>query len=132
MRSLGSDRRGFSLIEVILAVALLGLGFAVLLAAATRCLAVVRAARLYQEAQWALGRAEAEFPMVMTEDIEDLNVESTTLENGFTFERHVDTEAEEAEGDRKDHLYLVRTRLTWGDRQRPYREELVRYVYWKK
>jgi prepilin-type N-terminal cleavage/methylation domain-containing protein len=124
------SRGGVTLIEVLLAVAILGFGFAVLLTAATRCLAVMKISRNYQEAQWALGMGEAAHPIpIPIEDIEDLDVEEQTLDNGFTFARKVDVEAEEAEEPR-DNLYLVRTRVTWkghGDRENV--EEVVRYVY---
>jgi prepilin-type N-terminal cleavage/methylation domain-containing protein len=124
-------KRGLTLIEVLLAVAILGFGFVVLLTAATRCLAVFKAARNYQEAQWTLGIGEAEHPLQIKDDIEDLKVDPETYGNGFTFSREVEEEDEsEVES---DNLHVVRTRVTWGGSgESAHVEEVVRYVYFEK
>jgi len=116
---------GLSLIEVLLAVSILGMGFAVLLTAGVRCLSVMKAAQNYQEAQWVLGAGEAEYPLVIVDDIDDLNVERETFDNGFTFEREVEEEDEEEDG-----LYKVWTRVTWYGRGHEHVEEVVRYIYY--
>ena len=126
-------KKGMTLIEVLLAVAILGFGFVVLLTAATRCLAVVKAARGYQEAQWALGFGEAEHPLILKDEIEDLNVDTVKYENGLTFSRSVDEKPDEGDDMKNDHLYVVRTRVTWGGRgDQESVEEVVRYVYFDK
>ena len=100
-----SDNSGLTLIEVMLAVAILSAGFAVLLSAAGRCLAVMKAAYTYQKAQWVLGMGQAEHPLIEVEDIEDLEVDGETYEGGFVFSREVEDDEDE------DELYVVRTRF---------------------
>jgi prepilin-type N-terminal cleavage/methylation domain-containing protein len=128
-------RRGLTLIEVLLAIAILGAGMAALLTAASRCLAVMKQARNYQTAQWVLGLGEAAYPPVATNDVEDLVVAGdSSLVQGFTFSREIEQDEEHAMGqdaqaDSKEGLYFVRTRVAWAARGRnAQQEEVVSYV----
>lgn len=112
-----------TLVEVLLAVALLSLGLSVLMLGASRCLAVMKAARYYQTAQWTLGLGEAEFPLLETNDVQALAVAPHTFDNGFTYERRVEEDADE------DGLHAVYFTVSWTDRDRRAVEETVRYVY---
>jgi prepilin-type N-terminal cleavage/methylation domain-containing protein len=116
-------RRGLTLVEVVLAVAILGIGMAVLLTAASRCLAVMRVARNYQEAQWVLGQALADYPLDPTNDVEELVIDEVEIVEGFRFSRDVDEDEDE------DGLYVVRSRVTWADRGRQNTEEVLQLVY---
>jgi hypothetical protein len=111
-----------TLVEVLLAISILGAGLVVMLTAGSRCLAVMRIARNYQSAQWTLGMGEIDYPLEIEEDIEELVVDPEEYPNGFTFSREVDEDEDE------DGLYVVRTRVTWSDRGRHGVEEVVRYV----
>ena len=123
MRGAGDRRRsGLTLIEVLVAVAIVGTGFVVLLTGAARCLAVMKLARHYQTAQWVLGRGEAEFPLTATDDVEELEVSGEEYENGFTFSREIEEDEDE------DELFVVRTRVTWTDSGHERYEETVRYI----
>lgn len=117
-----SPRSGFTLIEVLLAVIILGVGFTVLLTGVSRCLAVVKIARNYQEAQWVLDLATLEYPMIAGVEPEDLEVDTVAYPDGYTFERVVEEDEDE------DGLYVVRSRVTWTDRGRHGTEEAVRYI----
>ena len=101
---------------------ILSLSFAVLLTAAVRCVAVMKAAGNFQEAQWVLGHGEAEHPLLVGEDVEDLAVDLERYDNGFTFEREIGEDEDE------DGLYILRTRVTWYGRGHEHVEEVVRYV----
>lgn len=114
---------GMTLIEVILAALILSVGLGGLLLAASRSMAVLRAARMFEEARWTLSLGELEYPPVVTEDIQDMLAGPVEYDNGYTFERMV----EESEND--DGLHIMRTRVTWGDRGRERFEEVVQYVY---
>lgn len=116
------NRSGLTLIEVVLAVAILSVGFTMLLTAAGRCLAVMKAAHTYQKAQWVLGLGQAEHPILDVEKIEDLEVDAEEYEGGFIFSRTVGEDEDE------DGLYVLRTRVTWRAREQDYIEEVVRYV----
>ena len=118
-------RAGLTLIEVLIAVALVGTALAVLLTAAGRCLAVMKASRHYQTAQWTLNRGELENPLIVSNDVAEMAVAPVAYPNGYTYSREVDEEA----ADRDDHLYVVRSRVTWSSRGTELKQEVVRYVY---
>jgi len=119
-----SNRSGFSLIEVVIAAGILGVSLAVLLTAASRCLLVLSIATHYQEAQLVRSLAEVEYPLNVTNELEDLEVPLMTLDNGMTFERVVEMEDED-----EDDLYLVTTRVGWSARGAERVDEVVQYVY---
>jgi hypothetical protein len=58
-----------TLIEVLLAVVILGTALGALVEAASRALAVVRQARNYEQARRMLGRVDAENPLRLIEEI---------------------------------------------------------------
>jgi len=116
-------RRGMTLIEVMLAVAILGAGFAVLLTGASRCLAFVRRAQVYQEVQWTLSMGEADHPLFETNDVEELVVAPYTYDNGLTFSREVGDDPD------KDGLYAVTAVVSWNTRGRELSDEVVSLIY---
>ena len=116
-------KRGFTLIEVLLAAVLLGVGLTVLLVGASRCLAVMQVARYYQEAEWVLGIGDLEHPILPTQEIDDMQVEAERYPNGFTYEREVEQDDEDEDG-----LHVVRTRVSWAYDDREAFEEVVSYV----
>jgi prepilin-type N-terminal cleavage/methylation domain-containing protein len=129
MRARG--RSGLTLIEVLLAAALLGLGLASLLGGLSNCLAVMKASREYQQAQWVIGLGELTYPIREVEEIDELEVDpDSDLAEGFTFARTVD-EKELESGQEDDGLYILRTRVAWGSGDAGESEELVSYV-WQK
>lgn len=122
-----------TLIEVLLAAALLGLGLVTLLGGLSSCLAVMRAAGEFQSAQWALSLGELTYPVTAVEEVEDLVVdEDIELDEGFSvsFSRTVDPKEVEDELT-DDGLYVVRTRIAWGAGGEGQAEELVSYVWHK-
>ncbi|MFZ4394912.1 MAG: type IV pilus modification PilV family protein [Kiritimatiellia bacterium] len=124
---------GFTLVEVLLTSLILGIGLTVLLASLSTCLRTMKMAREYERVQWTLGLGELAYPdpVVTSTDVkEDYTVEpDSSLCEGFTFERKVDEKTPEEE--QKSKLYVVRTRVLWGEGSGDDRpcEELVRYVW---
>ena len=120
-----------TLVEVLLAAALLGLGLVTLLGGLSSCLAVLRASREFQSAQWALSLGELTYPVTEVKEVEDLNVDAdSSLVEGFTFSRTVDPK-EVVDEQTDDGLYVVRTRIAWGAGGEGQAEELVSYVWHK-
>jgi prepilin-type N-terminal cleavage/methylation domain-containing protein len=117
-----NESSGFTLIEVLLAMVILGVGFAVILTGVSQCLAVMKSARKYQDAQWILDLGTMEHPMISGEDPEEMAVDPVEYPDGYTFEREVEEDEDE------DGLYVVRSRVTWSERGRHGKEETVRYV----
>lgn len=122
-------RAGLTLIETLLAVAILGIALSVLVAAAGQALGVVRRARHYATARHLLEIVELENP------IPDLAEAAGMIESGgfdppyadYSWERTVepmlDLMGEETE------YYVIRTRVRWSDRGQESFEELVTGAY---
>jgi hypothetical protein len=116
-----------TLVEVLLASAILAIGLTVLLNGIANCLSVFRASREFSTAQWVLGLGELSYPIRTVEDVQDLAVDDDrSLAEGFTFARTVQEEDEQT---KKDGLYEVRTRVTWGEAGPGECEEVVRLVW---
>jgi hypothetical protein len=113
-----------TLVEVIMAVAILSAGMVALLTAGSRCVAVMKAARNYQTAQWTMGRGEADYPILETNDIDTLEVAGESYPGGFVYSRKVD----EKPFDEKNHLYILRIQVQWGGDDGTV-EEVVRCIY---
>lgn len=123
-----SAKAGFTLLEVILAVMILGGGLTVIYRAIIVNARMVSVSRERQEVAYVFSLGELEHPLRDIEDIEeDAVVEpDATLREGYIFERTVDEKEEPEEGVEDDGLYVVRTIVTWGDGEN--REEIVRYL----
>jgi len=122
------NRSGFTLIEILLATIILSLGLMTLMASLGNCATMMTLAKQYQDAQYVFSLGELKYPIVETTDVEnDLPVDpDSDLVEGYVFERTVD-EKDLATNEEDDGLYVVRTRVTWGEGA-DQTEELVRYV----
>ena len=120
-------RAGLTLVEVILALMIIGTGLVALVAAVSRCLAVPRLAQNFDTARELLGQLEAEEPLQVEEDIEDA-AGSGTFESpyaNFSWERTVTQEGE----DEEDGLWRVVTSIRWTENNRARSEDVVTLVY---
>lgn len=113
-----------TLVEVILAVLIMGVSLGVLMASATHCLKIMTLAKNYQKAEWTLGMGEADYPLIITNELEEIEVAPETYDNGFTFERTVEDEDED-----EDDLWLVTTRISWSDKGREVSDTVTQYIY---
>lgn len=116
------SKAGMTLIEVFIAVVILSTGLVVLLTAASRCLAVMKSAKNYQNAQWTLNKGDLDYPIVPTNDVKQLEVSPVEYPGGFTFSRVVEDDED------KDSLYVMITKVSWADHSHDMSEEVVRYV----
>jgi len=101
-----------SLIEVLLALAILGVGLAVLIQAVSRCLAVVHKTRNYETARYLLQRVEVEHPLGLTQQIA-VGVEDGSFDppnDQFTWHREVTPI-----GLANEPLFQVSTRIAWSN-----------------
>ena len=157
----GADRRGFTLIEVMVATIILSLGLAVLLTSFANCQRVMKESQDYETAQYVLTLGETVYPIPSPDlvtgdpiDDEQLNIEETTAEelldaldlstsdlpkdrrdelSTYTFERSVD-EVDDEEIKRAGFIYTIRTRIRWGSRQlkEEERPKLDVLTFWRK
>jgi prepilin-type N-terminal cleavage/methylation domain-containing protein len=122
-------RRGLTLVEVLLALVIIGAGVAALSAAVSRCLALVTAIRNYRQARYALEQAELRYPLMPGDtEIENLDIPETEIMPGFVFSRACVNDAPD-DPDRLRGLYLVRDRITWAGVGSNAAEEVLRFLY---
>ncbi|MDD5676770.1 MAG: prepilin-type N-terminal cleavage/methylation domain-containing protein [Kiritimatiellae bacterium] len=114
---------GFTLIEAVVALAILSIGIFVIVEATARCLAVIRVSRNYQTARAVLDQGESEFPLQPSNAVSDNAVQGEELVPGYTFSR----ELEAVDGEKK--LYMVKTRVAWSESGQASAEEVVSYLY---
>ena len=139
--SVRTDRRGFTLLEVMIATIILSIGLVVLLTSFANCQKVMKASQDHETAQYVLMLGETVYPipspdLVTGDPLDDdlLNIEETKAEDlldyleisssdlpkdrrdelsSYTFERTVD-EIDDEELKRAGYLYTLRTRVRWG------------------
>ncbi|HPF99038.1 MAG TPA: prepilin-type N-terminal cleavage/methylation domain-containing protein [Kiritimatiellia bacterium] len=129
-------RRGFTLIEVMMALAILGIGLSVLIATASKCLAVVKQSKNYEAARHLLGIVELEHRNQILKDEEVVEgTGSATFKDapdGFkgTWEV-VKIEDPSAEDGEEARFFQVTYRVSWSERGMTPYEEVVTYMYVK-
>ncbi|MEG1479640.1 MAG: prepilin-type N-terminal cleavage/methylation domain-containing protein [Kiritimatiellia bacterium] len=123
-----AHRRGFTLLEVILAVIILGAGLTAIYKSIIVNVRMVEVSRNRQEVAYVFSLGEMRHPLRDIKDIEkEIPVDSdTSLVEGFTFSRTVDEKEDPEEGVEDDGLYVVRTVVSWDNERQ--REEIIRYI----
>jgi prepilin-type N-terminal cleavage/methylation domain-containing protein len=116
-------KRGFTLIEVVLALAILSVGLFGLLMAASRCLAVIGVSRDYEVARRTLDRGELDHPLISHIRVSDIEVFGRTYEEGFRYSRSVE------EVPNEDDLFIVRSVVKAPAGKSSRRLEVTRYFY---
>ena len=117
---------GLTLIEVLLALVILGTGLVALVTAAGRCISVARQAKNYETARELLAVVEVEKPMLLEEEPEDIAGNgSFDSHPGFRWVREI-----EQEGYEEDGLWRVKTQILWTEDKTARREEVVQLLYW--
>lgn len=131
-------RAGLTLVEVLIAITILGVGIAVLVASTGRGLAVARKAKQFETARHLLAVVELEEPI---EDLLELvdSEQSGEFEDpyhGYRWTRSaelVETETDRTmEIDDNSGLYMIKTRVYWTDRGLDVFEESVTAQYLSK
>lgn len=127
-----SQRQGLTLVEVLMALAILGVSAAVLMTATSRCLSVVRVANNYYEARRILELGEIEYPIIVYKDtaagtdkekVLNPNVGPIEYPGGFSFSRTC------TRSGRNEDLIEINTRVTWSARGRSGFEAVASYLY---
>jgi len=118
-----------TLIEVMLAVVILGSALVALLSATSRALAVVRQARNYEMARRMLGRVEAENPIRLMDEI-TAGQESGSFDggpSGWSWNRVIEDYGMDDE--QKEGLFLLTTRVYWTKGSTKGMEETIQYLF---
>lgn len=127
-----STRAGFTLLELMVAIVILGGALTVLYRSIIVSARMVSIARARQEVAYVFSLGELAHPLRDIENIEeDVPVDAdASLKEGYLFSRTVDEKEDPEEGVEDDGLYTVRTTVTWGDGAN--REEIIRYLRLEK
>ncbi|MGI5869814.1 MAG: type IV pilus modification PilV family protein [Kiritimatiellia bacterium] len=120
-----ASRSGMTLVEVLMAVVILGVCMLGLMQGISASLEVFNASAYIHQAANVLARGDAEHPMIVESDpVEDLVVSpDSSIEEGWTYERIVEEDEDE------DGIYVVRTKVVKGRGGLGMEEEYVRLFY---
>ena len=150
-------RKGFTLLEVMIATIILSVGLVVLLTSFMNCQKVMMASQDFETAQYVLSLGETAYPLPSPDQVTDdpidndlLNIDETGAKEllddldirdmprdreqeleKYTFRREVD-EVDDEELERSGYLYTVRTTVAWGDRRSSQRNETTVLTLWRK
>ena len=118
-----------TLVEVLLAVVILGIALGGLVEAASRALAVVRQARNYEMARRMLGRVDAENPLRLLDEIQAGQTSGTFPGGpaGWSWTRTLEDLG--ADDEEQEGLFRLTTRVSWGTGERRSQEEAVQMLY---
>jgi prepilin-type N-terminal cleavage/methylation domain-containing protein len=120
-----SHKAGLTLIEVLLALLILGVALPPLVAAAGRCLSIAKKARHYETARELLARVELEHP-IKRDEIEEAN-DSGSFDEEYSGYRWV--RSAELIGLEEDGLYEITTTVSWTETGSENHETIVTYLY---
>jgi len=127
-----SPKAGMTLVEILMALAILAISAGVLMTATSRCLAVVSTAKNYYEARRILEIGELDYPLLVVQKKNEKELKALNLNVGpieypplnFTYQRTSERDAE------KEDLVVVKSRVTWSAKGRQAFEEVTSYLYY--
>ena len=146
-------RRGFTLLEVLLAAIILGSGLAAILVSMSQAQRMMLASSRQETAQEVMDLGEMAYPLADVKDPDsDLDVPETKAEelwekitdvrmtgaqrekfHGYTWEREaLNRKDSEEDIKRLGNLYTVRVTVRWGDRFRGHGEKESYITFWRK
>ena len=147
-------RKGFTLLEVLLAAIILGVGLAGILVSISQSQRMMLSATDLETAQEVMDLGEMAYPLEQVKDEEDLDVRETRVSelwdiitdermsdeqeekfHGYTWEREALNKTDKEEDiKRLGNLYTVRITVTWGERGRGSgKKQQESYVtFWRK
>lgn len=120
-----------TLVEILMALAILAISAGVLMTATSRCLAVISTAKNYYEARRILETGELEYPLLVVKKKNEKELKALNLNVGpIEYPRHfVYQRTSERDADKTD-LMVVKSRVTWSAKGKTAFEEVTSYLYY--
>lgn len=144
-------KRGFTLLEIILATVLLGLGLGTILLSVSTSQKMMTGSAYQETVQEVMDLGEMAYPLSDVTDEDDLDVSETKAVElwemiskerltsaqedkfyGYTWERECVNKDDEDEIKRLGGLYRVKITVRWGDRYRGHGESESYFAFWRK
>ena len=144
-------KRGFTLVEVMIATILLGLGATAILLSMSQSHKTMVYSTYFQTAQEVMDLGDMAFPLEDVKDDRDLDVSETKATelwekisderlsreqeekyHGYTWERESLNRNDDEEIERLGGLYTVRVTVRWGDRFRGHGDSESYVTFWRK
>lgn len=120
-----------TLVEILMALAILAISAGVLMTATSRCLAVVSTAKNYYEARRILETGELDYPLLVVKKKNEKELKALNLNVGpieyprnFTYQRTSERDAD------KEDLMVIKTRVSWSAKGKAAFEEVTSYLYY--
>lgn len=144
-------RKGFTLLEVVIATIILGLGLSYILLSMSQSQKTMLGAAYYETVQEVMDLGEMAYPLADVTDEGDLDVSETKATelweiiskerllpsqedkfHGYTWERECLNRNDTEEIERLGGLYIVKVTVRWGDRYRGHGESESYVTFWRK
>lgn len=144
-------RKGFTLLEVVLATIILGLGLGTILFSVTNSQRMMMGASYQETVQEVMDLGEMAYPLTDVKDEDDLDVSETKATElwdliskerlssvqedkfyGYTWERECLNKHDDEEIERLGGLYRIKITVRWGDRYRGHGESESYFTFWRK
>lgn len=144
-------KKGFTLLEVVLATLILGLGLGAILFSVSNSQNMILDSTYYGTVQEVMDLGEMAYPLSDVKDVDDLDVsemKATELWEliskerltaaqedkfyGYTWERECLNKHDDEEVERLGGLYRVKITVRWGDRYRGHGESESYFTFWRK
>lgn len=144
-------RKGFTLLEVVLATVILGLGLGTILFSVTNSQRMMMGASYQETVQEVMDLGEMAYPLTDVKDEDDLDVSETKATElwdliskerlssaqedkfyGYTWERECLNKHDDEEIERLGGLYRIKITVRWGDRYRGHGESESYFTFWRK